>query len=91
MKRFALIAVLALAGCKTVAHPVTFYLPDAQQDSQPFCLSNRSDADINLPDGQKVHPGQMVRASVVVDFQWGFGYPEPATKRADVDCFVIAK
>ncbi len=72
-------------------HPITVYLPDAVQGSQPFCLSNRANSDVILPHGATVHPGQMVRASVVSDFQWGFTNPEPATDRQDVDCFVVAR
>ena len=89
MKRLALVAFLGLAGCASKPHPVTFYLPDAVQGSQPFCLSNRSDVDVRIPHGATLKPGQMIRASVVRDFEWGFSSPEPATDRADVDCFVI--
>ena len=36
----------------------TFYLPDAHQDSQPFCLSNRSQSDIQIPDGRLFAQGR---------------------------------
>ena len=88
MKRLALL--LLLAGCSKPA-PITFYLPMAVQDSQPFCVSNRSDAVVQIPHGATIHPGQMVRASETRDFEWGFTNPEPATERQDVDCFVVAR
>ncbi len=88
MKRLAFLLLLAGCGSK---QSITVYLPDAVQGSQPFCLSNRASSDVILPHGATVHPGQMVRASVVSDFQWGFTNPEPATDRQDVDCFVVAR
>lgn len=88
MKR--LLLVLALTGCAS-RQTVTFNLPDAVQGSQPFCISDRGSSDVQIPHGATLHPGQMVRASVVTDFEWGFTDPEPATERQDVDCFVVAR
>ena len=87
LKRLAFLLILGVAGCHK-STSTTFYLPEAVQGSQPFCLSNRSNADVKIPHGATVQPGQMVRAGVVVDFKWGFSI-EPATERQDVDCFVI--
>jgi hypothetical protein len=71
--------------------PVTFYLPDAAQGSQPFCLSNRSKSDIQIPSGPVILPGQTVNASVTHDYEWGFSNPVPSTDRGDVDCFVVGR
>ncbi len=72
-------------------HPTTFYLPMATQDARPFCVSNRSRGPVRIPNGPTIEPNQMVRASVVTDFDWGFTIPEKATERGDVDCFVVSK
>ena len=88
MKRL-LLACLILAGCGHKSVDTTFYLPDAVQGSQPFCVSNRSLGDVRIPHGPTIHSGQMVNAAVVQDFQWGFDTPKPATDRQDVDCFVV--
>lgn len=91
MKYLFLLLALALSGCAVNRKAVTVYLPDAAQDSQPFCLSNRTSGDVQIPHGATIHPGQMVRAAVVKDFQWGFTLPETSTDREDVDCFVVSR
>jgi hypothetical protein len=71
--------------------PITVYMPDARQESQPLCISNRSTMHaVQIPNGPKLATGQSVTASVVTDFQWGFTLPAPSSDRADVDCVVIA-
>ncbi len=91
MKRASLLLILGLAGCSSNPAPTTFYLPDADQGSQPFCLSNRSKADVLIPHGATIHPGQMIQVAETRDFEWGFTYPEPATERSDVSCFVVTR
>lgn len=90
MKRLILLTVLGAAGCGS-KQSITVYLPDAAQGSEPFCISDRGSSDVRIPHGATIHPGQMIRASVVKDFEWGFTNPEPATDRQDVDCFVVAR
>lgn len=72
------------------AKTVTLYLPDAGHGAQPFCLSNRSTSDIQIPHGPLILPSQTITANVTPDFQWGFSNPAASTDRGDVDCFVIA-
>ena len=71
--------------------PVTVYLPDAKQGSQPLCIANQTGEDIGISHGPVLRSGQAVTASVVTDFNWEFSSPATTTKRQDVDCIVVAR
>jgi len=83
------IFVVASAVYPIPKTPITIYLPDAAQGSQPLCISNRASFPVKIANGPTLKTGQAVNASVVRDFAWGFTNPATTTDRTDVDCYVI--
>lgn len=90
MNRLLLIGCLILTGCGSHS-TVTVYMPSGYSPVSDggFCMVNRGDQPLQVPNGPRLEKGQSFNAVLGPDMKWGFQVRNDQTAREDADCLVI--